>query len=47
MATVDPDAVTQVVLNLPDNAIKYAPSGRVRLSAHRTAPDDGEVPRRL
>lgn len=42
-ATVDPDAVTQMMLNLLDNAIKYAPSGRVRLSAHCTAPDDDEV----
>ncbi len=42
-ATADPDAASQVVLNLPDNAITYASSGRVRLSTHRTAPDDDEV----
>ena len=42
-ACVDADAVTQVVLNLLDNAIKYTALGRVRLSAHRSEPETGEI----
>jgi signal transduction histidine kinase len=42
MATVDPDAVTQAVLNLPDNALTYTSSGRVRLSVHPSG-SGGEV----
>lgn len=40
---VDPDIVTQVVLNLLENAIKYTSSGEVRLSAHRARPTNGEI----
>lgn len=42
-AHVDADAVTQAVLNLLENAIKYTPSGQVRLSAHYATPNDSEI----
>ena len=41
-ASVDPDAVTRMVLNLLENAVKYTPAGQVELIAHHTT-HDGEI----
>ncbi len=42
-APFDSDAVTQIVVNLLDNAIKYARNAEDRMILVRTRPDDGYV----
>lgn len=38
----DPDALTQILFNLVDNAVKYTPHGSVTVEAERVATLDGE-----